>query len=537
MKKQLLLLIAGLPALTTWCLAQADLSVLQQKQPSAVVEALAQTIQAGDLQRHLETLAGDAFEGRETGTEGQKKAAAYIASVFESYGLPRVGDNNSYFQKITFIAENWDRINMSVNNEKSRHLWDFYSLPALNGDLDTYKTDEVVFLGYGIEDQHYSDYEGINVKDKVILIYGGEPFADDSLSIATGQRGASKWSADVRHKLKLAKAKGVKALLIIDTDFKNNLAQARKSIIMSTSMQIGQSENAGENYANNLFITSDLARQIVGDKFKDVVKARKRIQKKGKLKSISLPCKLEITQRKRVRTLEGENVLGFIQGTDPVLKDEIVVISAHYDHLGKRGDDIYNGADDNGSGSSTVLEIAEAFATAQKQGIGPRRSVLVLLVSGEEKGLLGSQYYAENPVFPLKNTVVNLNVDMVGRTDEKHKDNPNYVYVIGADRLSTELHKINEAANQQYTQLELDYTYNAEDDPNRYYYRSDHYNFAERGIPAAFFFSGVHEDYHRPTDDVDKIMFDKMTTIARLVFYTGWELANRDKRIEVDVKP
>lgn len=533
MKKQILLLLTW-SATLPWCLAQADLHVLQQRQSTAVVEALAETINAQDLEHHLRIIAGDAYEGRETGTEGQKKAAAYIASVFESYGLPKIGENNSYFQKISFISENWDRINLAVNDEKPRHLWDFYAMPAWNSNLDAYKTDEVVFLGYGIEDQHYSDYEGVDVKDKVILIYGGEPFGADSLSIAAGSRGASKWSTDVRHKLKLAKAKGAKAVLIIDTDFKDNLAQARKTI-MSTSLQIGNSENAGDNYANNLFITSDLAKQIVGDRFKEVVKARKRIQKKGKSKSITLPCRLEITQRKRVRTLEGENVLGYVEGSD--LKNEIVVVSAHYDHLGKRGDDIYNGADDNGSGTSTVLDIAQAFAAAKKEGLGPRRSVLFLLVSGEEKGLLGSQYYVNNPVFPLENTIVNINVDMVGRTDEKHKDNPNYVYVIGADRLSTELHKINEAANEKYTKLSFDYTYNEEDDPNRYYYRSDHYNFAERGIPAVFYFSGVHEDYHRPTDDVDKIMFDKMTTIARLVFHTTWELANRDKRIEVDVKP
>jgi hypothetical protein len=533
MKKQLLLLLA-LPAITIWCPAQADLKVLQQRQSTEVVQALAATINADDLQRHLTILAGDAFEGRETGAEGQRKAAQYIASVFESYGLPKIGNDNSYFQKISFISENWDRINLAVNDEKPRHLWDFYALPNLNGDLDAYKTDEVVFLGYGIEDKHYSDYEGADVKGKVILVYGGEPFGADSLSMATGGRGVSKWSTDIRHKLSLAKAKGAKAVLIIDTDFKDNLAEARKAIT-STSLQIGQSENAGDKYANNLFITSDLARQIVGDRFKEVVKARKRIQKKGKSKSITLPCSLEITQRKRVRTLEGENVLGFVEGGD--LKNEIIVVSAHYDHLGKRGDDVYNGADDNGSGTSTVLDIAQAFAAAKKDGLGPRRSVLFLLVSGEEKGLLGSQYYVNNPVFPLENTVVNINVDMVGRTDEKHKDDPNYIYVIGADRLSTELHKINEAANEKYTKLALDYTYNAESDPNRFYYRSDHYNFAERGIPAVFYFSGVHEDYHRTTDDVDKIMFDKMTTIARLIFHTSWELANRDKRIEVDVKP
>ena len=202
-------------------------------------------------------------------------------------------------------------------------------------------------------------------------------------------------------------------------------------------------------------------------------------------------------------------MLGFIEETDPKLKDEIVVVTAHYDHLGMKGESIFHGADDNASGSSTVLEIAQAFVEAKKSGVGPRRSVLCMLVSGEEKGLLGSQYYATFPIFPLANTVANVNVDMVGRLDEKHEkeNNPNYIYVIGSDRLSTELHDINEAANKEFMQIELDYTYNDPRDPNRFYERSDHYNFAEKGIPAIFYFSGTHEDYHRPSDTVDKINF------------------------------
>ena len=213
-----------------------------------------------------------------------------------------------------------------------------------------------------------------------------------------------------------------------------------------------------------------------------------------------------------------------------------MVVTAHYDHLGKRGDDVYNGADDNGSGTSTVLEVTQALVEAKKQGQGPRRSILCMLVTGEEKGLLGSQFYAEHPIYPIANTVANINVDMVGRVDKKYADNPNYVYVIGSDRLSTELHDINENANKKYTNLVLDYTYNEDDDPNRYYYRSDHYNFAEKGIPAIFYFNGTHADYHRTSDTIEKINFDKMAIIGKLVFHTAWQLANQDKRIEVNVE-
>jgi len=231
------------------------------------------------------------------------------------------------------------------------------------------------------------------------------------------------------------------------------------------------------------------------------------------------------------RRIKGENVLGYIEGTD--LKDELIIITAHYDHLGKHDSLIFNGADDDGSGTVATLEIAEAFMLAKKDGKGPRRSVLIMPVSGEEKGLLGSKYYTDHPIYPLENTVANLNIDMIGRLDDWH-DTANYVYLIGADRLSQELHDISETVNEKHIGLNLDYTFNEEDDPNRYYYRSDHYNFAKNNIPVIFYFNGVHEDYHKASDTVDKIDFKKIETITRLVFLTAWELANRDERIVVD---
>ncbi len=227
-----------------------------------------------------------------------------------------------------------------------------------------------------------------------------------------------------------------------------------------------------------------------------------------------------------------ENVLGFIYGTEK--PEEVIVISAHYDHLGVKGDQIFRGADDNASGTSAVLEIAEAFHKAVLEGEGPKRSVLFMNLTGEEEGLFGSKFYTQNPVFPLKNTIANLNIDMVGRVDKHHKDKPNFVYVIGADKISKELHFINEAVNAKYTKLELDYTYNDEKDPNRFYYRSDHYNFAKNGIPIIFYFNGVHDDYHKATDTEEKINYDILTKRTQLVFLTAWELANRNERLKID---
>jgi Zn-dependent M28 family amino/carboxypeptidase len=196
--------------------------------------------------------------------------------------------------------------------------------------------------------------------------------------------------------------------------------------------------------------------------------------------------------------------------------------------------EVYNGADDDGSGTVALLEIAQAFMQAKKDGYGPKRSILFLHVTGEEHGLHGSRYYSENPLFPIASTIADLNIDMIGRRDDAHKDNGNYVYLIGSDRLSTDLHNINEAANKKYTHLALDYTFNARNDPNQFYFRSDHYNFAKKGIPIIFYFNGVHDDYHQPGDEPQKIEYNLLAKRAQLVFATAWELANRENRPVVD---
>jgi len=228
-----------------------------------------------------------------------------------------------------------------------------------------------------------------------------------------------------------------------------------------------------------------------------------------------------------------ENVLAYIEGSE--FPDEIVVISSHYDHVGI--DDqgrIYNGADDDGSGTVAILEIAEAFKKAKDDGLGPRRSILFLNVTGEEKGLVGSRFYSENPVWPIENHVTNLNIDMIGRIGEGMEDAGDYVYLIGSDRLSTDLHDISEEMNQKYLQMNLDYTFNDENDPNRFYFRSDHYNFAKHDIPVIFYFNGVHEDYHKHTDTPDKIEYDLLEKRAKLVFLTAWGVANADEPPFVD---
>jgi len=230
---------------------------------------------------------------------------------------------------------------------------------------------------------------------------------------------------------------------------------------------------------------------------------------------------------------DSENVLAFIEGSEK--PDEYIIISAHLDHEGIKDGEIYNGADDDGSGTVSILEIAEAFKTAKNNGDGPKRSILFLHVTGEEKGLLGSQYFTDvDPIIPLKNITTNLNIDMIGRVTPGYEDNPNYIYLIGSDRLSKELHNISEATNKKYTNILLDYTFNKADDPNKFYSRSDHYNFAKHNIPVIFYFSGTHADYHKPTDTPDKIEYDLLEKRTKLIFYTAWELANRENKVVVD---
>jgi len=235
---------------------------------------------------------------------------------------------------------------------------------------------------------------------------------------------------------------------------------------------------------------------------------------------------------RRGKLKASENVLAFIEGSEK--PEEIIVISAHLDHVGVNNGEIYNGADDDGSGTVALLEIAEAFKMAADAGKGPKRSILFLHVTGEEKGLLGSKYYTQNPTFPLANTVCNLNIDMIGRIDARHKEDPNYVYLIGSDKLSTELHTLSENINKKYMNINLDYKYNDENDPNRFYYRSDHYNFAKNNVPIIFYFNGTHVDYHQPTDTPDKINYELLEKRTKLVFHTAWEIANKETRIIAD---
>ena len=226
-------------------------------------------------------------------------------------------------------------------------------------------------------------------------------------------------------------------------------------------------------------------------------------------------------------------MLAYIEGTEK--PDELIILSAHLDHLGISDDGHINyGADDDGSGTVALMEIAQAFTLAKKQGYGPKRSILFLHLTAEEIGKRGSEYYVQNPVFPLENTIANLNIDMIGRVDNDHKNNINYLYLIGSDRLSKELHYISEKVNNTFFDIDLNYKYNIEGEKNRYYTRSDHYNFAKNGIPVIFYFNGEHSDYHMSSDTPDKINYELLEKRTQLIFATTWQIANQKNRLVID---
>ena len=470
-------------------------------------QAFASTILAEDLENHLMVLASDAFEGRETGERGAEKAAAYIASHFNSIGIAPY-DGSTYYQPVKLIRSQITGGQASVDGNALAFLDDFLFYPGLKVSA---LEDVPMVAVSGAEAVASTD-----VKGKVVVVAGS-----DGLN-------------NVRE---AANNKGASAVIVVSEDI-STLRSRMKPWLMRKSLRLDREEPREREGTRIPTFMVDAAATSSWWNASDVKSWKKWSKKlvKGKapdavdLVAATWNFSLDRTEE----AIVGQNVLGYIPGSDSLLREELIVITAHYDHVGIIDGEIHNGADDDGSGTVSVLELAQAFQEAVKAGEGPKRSVLLMTVVGEEKGLLGSEWYADHPIWPLEQTVANLNIDMIGRVDEAHPDDDRYVYLIGSDKLSSELHEISENANSTYTNLALDYTFNAPDDPNRFYYRSDHYNFAKNNIPVIFYFSGVHEDYHRPGDDPEKIHYDKTAEIGQLVFYTAWQLANQAKRIEVD---
>ena len=482
----------------------------------------ANSITKEELEDMLYIFSSDEFGGRGTPSKGQDLATDFLKEKYKDLGIkPAIKD--SYEHKVLLQFDEKPNISLSINKRKFKYYKDYI---AYNNGPDTSFSDtEIVYVGFGVDHRNYNSYDGLDVKDKVVLAIAGEPVDENRNYVISGGEKRSEWSSrnEITKKKQAASKNGAKALILINDYLFNRYSNEYK---LSDS-------NKGEKRMS-------LASNITNEKIQVLLFSEKcknfLLQKNRKFMNFSF--------MKNFNNFSANNIAAFIKGSE--FPDECIVITAHLDHVGIQNGEVYNGADDDGSGSVGMLEIAEAFSLAVKKGYRPKRSILFLHVTAEENGLLGSEYYTDyDPIIPLSETMVCLNMDMIGRTESKRKESEpdDYIYIIGSKMLSDDLHNINRKANENYVNINLDYRYN---DPsslvfesgryveNNYYYRSDHYHFAKNNIPSIFFFSGVHEDYHMPTDTAEKILYDIYEKRIKLIFHTAWDLANADKKIELN---
>lgn len=489
-------------------------------------------IRTSELQKHLTIIASDDMEGRETGKEGQRKAAAYIENFFKSINLAAPAALKGHQQFYPLYQDSLISSDLKIGDSKAVYGTD-YTSPANANDKAGIKAKSIVFVGYGIEDKNYNDYAGIDVKGKAVVFILGEPKKDGKYFINENGKSSDWTFPGLNKKLELAKQKGAAMAFVISP-----------SIETFSQRQVDQSKKTNVYYprpsktekVNYVSLAHAYAKTVFGDRIAAAIARAKASEAFTAQDRFEQKAKAKFDYNKYRSTVNASNVLGVIEGSDK--KDEFVFVTAHYDHVGIINGQIHNGADDDGSGTVSIMQIGEAFAKAKAEGKGPRRTVVIMAVSGEEKGLWGSEYYSDNPVYPLDKTSVDLNIDMIGRIDtERMKDDTlNYVYVVGHNKLSSELPIINEGVNNKYTGLVLDYKFDDPKDPNRIYFRSDHYNFARKGVPVLFFYDGMlKSDYHKPGDDVEKIYWALMEKRARMIFHTAWEMANRDNMLKRDI--
>jgi len=486
------------------------------------------------LKSNLQVLASDEFEGRETTTRGEKVASLFIAGELEKYGVKPFGDSSTYF-------ENFDLLSTGFSPESKIALLDnsgatiadftmgddFLRSSRVFADSSFAKqTIGIVFAGYGItaKEFNYDDYANIDVKGKTVLILSGEPYSEKD-DFFNGAKPTPYSNTD--SKVKLAREKGAVGVLIILDERMKSFWNRLKDFVTQPSISF-ISKEPQENIKNIPVFTigEKFVEQVLsGEKFL-INNINETLKAKGIPQAFELNKKLRFDTKPFSKILKARNVIGLIEGTDPKLKNEYVVLSAHYDHLGVRGGVVNNGADDDGSGTVSVLEAMRVLSANGKN----KRSIIGIFHTGEEKGLLGSRYATENGSF-MKGVVADINMDMVGR------ESIDSLYCIGSDKLSTEFAKIVKDENTKTVKYVLNYKYDDPNDPNRFYSRSDHYNYARKGIPVVFFFDDMRADYHKPTDDVDKINFEKLLKTVKLSSNIALHVANLNHRLVVDKKP
>jgi Zn-dependent M28 family amino/carboxypeptidase len=501
------------------------------------------TITAAQLKDYLSFIASDEMEGRDTPSRGLDTTAKFLATNLSRWGFKAAGDEGSFFQKIALTRDVLDKAETRLQiNDQTLALGDDYIPFARPADLPAMP---LVFAGNGwfVKSKNIDAYKGIDAKGKIAVIFGpanGYPHGITASDL-TGRHGE-----DWMNVSEYAQKQGVAGIILVpDFQYLANWDRNRARSTERGITKVDKFQSPAGAQIPQIVISPRIANNLFQSERQDAISIFESVSA-GKVPdpfALNSNKRVSLAVRVKSEKAETQNVVAVFEGSDPVLKNEYVALGAHYDHVGVgtpvNGDGIYNGADDDGSGTTALLAMAEALAKASAR---PKRSILFVWHAGEEKGLWGSRYFTNYPTLPLDKIVTQINIDMIGRSKKEGDTNPlnrdlsgpNEIYVIGSKMMSTELGELTDTVNKQYLNITYDYRYDDPSDPNRFFSRSDHYNYAKKGIPIVFFFDGVHEDYHRPGDSVDKIDFQKMERVARTIYLTLWEVASRPTRPKVD---
>jgi len=497
----------------------------------APVPPSVESITPEELRMHLEFLASDELGGRYTLAPNFAISSRYLAAHLKSYGFRGAAKNGDFLQYFDVVSSRPDpaRTSLALTMDGATTNYELGDVFSFDTSFSGTAAGPVVFVGRGISSpaQKYDDYAGLDVKGKIVLIAGGTPPEGvDASKLSDAEEGAGA-----------AAAHGAAGVLSIPTSrfarFINDKS-LKERLLNRDNVRLAAND---DSKLPRLTLTRAVAEKLLAQAGLSLKALNDSEKERRSLKPVVLNATARLSVAFQDHRVKTQNVVGVLEGADPKLKNEYVVFSAHYDHLQTASNgDVFHGADDDGSGTVAILAIARAMAKDP-----PRRSILIVFHAGEELGLLGSEYNTDvAPVVPLDKVVADLNIDMIGRSkpagDQEEADtrltDARSVYLVGSDRISEELHQLSETTNGEFQKLRLDYHYNDPSNPERIYFRSDHWNYAKHGIPVIFYFDGTHVDYHRTTDTVDKIDFNKMTNITRLVFETGWRIANLDHRLE-----
>lgn len=486
------------------------------------------TITAKELSDHVYRLASKDFEGRYTGSKGQVKAEEYIENEFRKDRLkaPLISGEPTYIQEYALENCRWKDQRLLVNGVGFQVGEDFL---FLSDPVDIKGTYPVIFAGFGIEDSAYSDFGNIDVKGKIMLVFSGEPKNKDGVSVISGRKEPSK-KAYYFSKSAVAVDKGAAGVIIIarrDSDFKKYLKNReyydQNPDIFYPTMG---DELLKHKEAFSAYMDLKTAARLVNEDPESLSAALNEMESGLKTTAGRFKGSVEIDASSDCMPMHTGNVIGMVEGTEK--KGEAVVVIAHYDHLGMKNGKIYFGADDNASGTAAVMEVAEAFSMAALDGHRPERTVIFIAVSGEEQGIYGSRFYSENPVISLDSTFACVNIDMIGRANPNVKKGPDYIS--GYAYLSEDIFEVSRK-NSALTAPEL---VDLMEFRSSLRGGSDHFHFADHGIPSLFYFEGLHRDYHEPTDTPDKILYDRMEKIVRIIFTTTWDLANREGELKIE---